>query len=258
MLNADRTTERVPAKVYLVGGGIASLTAAVFMIRDGNIPVCDITVLEQLGEIGGSLDGSGTPESGYVLRGGRMIEGKYLCTFDLFSSIPTLDGSKTVTREIVDWNDTSKTSSRSRLFRNGRGLCCRPRRRKASGIRLSFGSLEPDRDFRCRGTGAGGMKIRLCRPRTALTSAKKTMGRPANPGDQCQRTESSNQAAFRQQERQQKPGHRGHRHIFVFDRIEFLLRWNFHDISLQNGIATSADGPNHLKLLILHFLASMD
>ena len=29
-----------------------------------------------------------------MLRGGRMIESKYLCTYDLFSSIPTLDGSQ--------------------------------------------------------------------------------------------------------------------------------------------------------------------
>jgi oleate hydratase len=107
------------ARVYLVGGGIASLAAAVFMIRDGNIPGCDITILEELDTIGGSLDGSGTPESGYVLRGGRMLESKYLCTFDLFSSIQTLDGSRTVTREIFDWADTLKTSSKSRLFRRG-------------------------------------------------------------------------------------------------------------------------------------------
>ena len=48
-----------------------------------------------------------------------MFESKYLCTFDLFSSIPTLDGSKTVTQEIFDWNETMKTSSKSRLFRDG-------------------------------------------------------------------------------------------------------------------------------------------
>jgi len=67
--------------------------AAAFMIRDGDIPGCDITILEELDVIGGSLDGSGTPEQGYVLRGGRMLESKYLCTFELFSSIPTLDGA---------------------------------------------------------------------------------------------------------------------------------------------------------------------
>ena len=51
-----------------------------------------------------------------------MFESKYLCTFDLFSSIPTLDGSKTVTQEIFDWNETMKTSSKSRLFRGGHRL----------------------------------------------------------------------------------------------------------------------------------------
>ncbi len=48
-----------------------------------------------------------------------MIESKYLCTFDLFSSIPTLDTTKTVTQEIFDWNETMRTSSKSRLFRDG-------------------------------------------------------------------------------------------------------------------------------------------
>jgi oleate hydratase len=90
------------------------------MIRDGDIPRHNITVFEELDTLGGSLDGSGSAENGYVLRGGRMIESKYLCTFGLFSSIPTLDGSKTVTQEIFAWNETMKTSSKSRLVRDGR------------------------------------------------------------------------------------------------------------------------------------------
>ncbi|HEY0232771.1 MAG TPA: oleate hydratase, partial [Dokdonella sp.] len=73
-------------------------------------------------KLGGSLDGSGSAEDGYVVRGGRMLESKYLCTYDLFSSIPTLDGSRTVTQEILDWNQTMKTSSKARLVRNGRRL----------------------------------------------------------------------------------------------------------------------------------------
>jgi len=111
---------RDTAKVYLVGAGIASLAAAVFMIRDGNVLGQNITILEELGKLGGSLDGAGSPEHGYVLRGGRMIESKYLCTYDLFSSIPTLDASKTVTQEIFGWNETMKTSSKARLVRGGR------------------------------------------------------------------------------------------------------------------------------------------
>ena len=108
------------AKVYLVGGGIASLAAAAFMIRDGDVAGHNITILEELDRIGGSLDGDGSSQDGYVLRGGRMLESKYRCTFELFSSIPTLDGKGTVTQEIFAWNETMKTSSKARLFRDGR------------------------------------------------------------------------------------------------------------------------------------------
>jgi oleate hydratase len=107
-------------KVLLVGGGIASLAAAVFLVRDGDIPGRNITIFEELDTIGGSLDGSGSAETGYVLRGGRMLESKYLCTFDLFASIPTLDESRTVTEETFAWNETMKTSSKSRLMRDGK------------------------------------------------------------------------------------------------------------------------------------------
>jgi oleate hydratase len=113
----DRKKDR--PQVYLVGGGIASLAAATFMIRDGNIAGHNITILEQLDKLGGSLDGSGSPKAGYVLRGGRMLESKCLCTYELFSSIPTLDESQTVTQEIFAWNETMKTSSKSRLVRDG-------------------------------------------------------------------------------------------------------------------------------------------
>lgn len=112
-------THRREAKVYLVGGGIASLAAAAFLIRDGDVRGHNITILEELDKVGGSLDGSGSAQDGYVLRGGRMTESKYLCTYDLFASIPTLDESKTVTDEIFDWNKTMKTSSKSRLVRDG-------------------------------------------------------------------------------------------------------------------------------------------
>ena len=59
--------------IYLVGGGIASLASAAYFIRDGKIPGDHITIYEQLPISGGSLDGSGSPENGYVLRGGRML-----------------------------------------------------------------------------------------------------------------------------------------------------------------------------------------
>jgi oleate hydratase len=105
--------------IYLIGGGIASLAAAAFFIRDGDILGRDITIFEESGKMGGSLDAAGTSGQGYVMRGGRMIESKYRCTFDLFSSIPGVDERKTVTQEIFEWNEVMKTSSKARLFRDG-------------------------------------------------------------------------------------------------------------------------------------------
>jgi len=115
----SKAGDRSEAKVYLIGGGIASMAAAAFMIRDGDIVGHDITIIDEGDKLGGSLDGAGSAQDGYVLRGGRMFESKYLCTFGLFSSIPTLDGGRTVTQEIADWNETLKTSSKSRLVRGG-------------------------------------------------------------------------------------------------------------------------------------------
>jgi oleate hydratase len=111
--------DRETGKVHLIGGGIASMAAAAFMIRDGDVLGRNITIYEELACVGGSLDGAGDAESGYVLRGGRMIESKYVCTFDLFAGIPTLDGKTTVSEEIIRWNQTLKTSSKSRLVRAG-------------------------------------------------------------------------------------------------------------------------------------------
>ena len=118
-MNKRDNTER---NAWLVGGGIASLAAAALLIRDGHLPGHRITIFEELDRLGGSLDGSGSPETGYVVRGGRMLEGKYQCTYDLFSSIPTLDRKQTVTQETLQWNEVLKTQSKSRLVRGGRKI----------------------------------------------------------------------------------------------------------------------------------------
>lgn len=108
-------------KVYLVGGGIASLAAAAFLIRDGGVRGENISVLEETGLAGGSLDGDGTPDVGYVIRGGRMFTDEaYTCTYDLLSSIPSLtDPDRTVRDEIRVFNEDNPSHSRSRLVRAG-------------------------------------------------------------------------------------------------------------------------------------------
>ena len=65
------------SKIYIVGSGIAGMAAAYYFIRDGRIPAKNITFLEQLHIDGGSLDGSGNPKEGYMIRGGREMDMTY-------------------------------------------------------------------------------------------------------------------------------------------------------------------------------------
>ena len=111
-------------KAYLIGGGIGSLSAAAFMIRDGKLPGANITILEALPLMGGSLDGSGNAESGYSLRGGRMLTtDNYECTWDLFKSIPSLKNQfKTVFDETVEFNELHQAHSMARLVDRRRAL----------------------------------------------------------------------------------------------------------------------------------------
>ena len=104
-------------KAYLVGGGIGSLAAAAFMIRDGKLPGGNISLLEEMPVMGGSLDGAGDAEGGYSLRGGRMLTTEnYECTWDLFRSIPSLNNEgKSVFEETVEFNERHKPHSLARL-----------------------------------------------------------------------------------------------------------------------------------------------
>lgn len=105
-------------KAYLVGGGIGSLAAAAFMIRDGKLPGANISILESAAVLGGSLDGAGNPELGYSLRGGRMLTtDNYECTWNLYKSIPSLQHpGKTVFDETVEFNERHQANSMARLI----------------------------------------------------------------------------------------------------------------------------------------------
>ncbi|WP_124714027.1 oleate hydratase [Mycolicibacterium nivoides] len=76
---------------WFVGAGLASMSSAVFMIRDGQLPGDKITILERLKLPGGALDGIKEPEKGFVIRGGREMEDHMECLWDLFRTIPSLE-----------------------------------------------------------------------------------------------------------------------------------------------------------------------
>jgi len=104
-------------KAYFVGGGLASLAGAAFLIRDCAFPGDQITVYEGMHILGGSNDGIGTPETGFVCRGGRMLnEETYENFWDLFSSIPSLQNpDRSVTEEILNFDHAHPTCAKARL-----------------------------------------------------------------------------------------------------------------------------------------------
>jgi oleate hydratase len=122
-LKSDRAG-RDKTKAYLVGAGIASLASAAYLIRDGGVPGESICLYEETGVLGGSLDGEGSAERNYVIRGGRMFtEEAYTCMFDLLSFIPSLTSpGKSVKDEIYEFNARVKSHSYSRLVRNGQKI----------------------------------------------------------------------------------------------------------------------------------------
>ena len=109
-------------KAHFIGGGIGSLAGAAFLIRDGGVAGNHITIYEHLQLPGGSLDGSRLADGSYSLRGGRMLTtDHYECTWDLLSSIPSLEHvGRTVRDETVAFNTQHKSHSRARLVDRNR------------------------------------------------------------------------------------------------------------------------------------------
>ena len=57
-------------KAWIVGGGLAGMAAAGFLVRDAQMPGSNITILEASNVDGGALDGAGNELTGWLLRGG--------------------------------------------------------------------------------------------------------------------------------------------------------------------------------------------
>lgn len=125
MATAGKSTiKRRPANtnVYMIGSGIGSLAAAIYLIRDAKVPGKNIKIFETLDVDGGSLDGAGDARRGYMIRGGRMLNiPTYECLQDVMSAIPSIEFDDiSLEEEFLEYNQEFKTHSRARLVdRNG-------------------------------------------------------------------------------------------------------------------------------------------
>jgi oleate hydratase len=120
------------SQIYIVGGGISGLSAAVDAIQDAKIPGKNIHILEELNVPGGALDSTGaTSNKPYKARGARLMDPTvYRSFFKFLAKIPSLEdqeameklgiGSdykvkKTLDDELHEFMLTHKLDSKTRL-----------------------------------------------------------------------------------------------------------------------------------------------
>lgn len=76
---------------YIIGTGLAALTAACYLVRDGQMTGGHIHIFEKDPIPGGACDGYEYPQLGYVMRGGREMDNHFEVMWDLFRSIPSIE-----------------------------------------------------------------------------------------------------------------------------------------------------------------------
>ena len=76
---------------YIIGTGLAALSAACYLVRDGQMKDERIHIFEKDPIPGGACDGFEYPGVGYVMRGGREMDNHFEVMWDLFHSIPSIE-----------------------------------------------------------------------------------------------------------------------------------------------------------------------
>lgn len=76
---------------YIIGTGLAGLSAAFYLVRDGQMKGEHIHLLEKLDLTGGSCDGRKDVTKGFYMRGGREMDNHFECMWDMFRSVPSIE-----------------------------------------------------------------------------------------------------------------------------------------------------------------------
>lgn len=76
---------------YIIGTGLAGLSAAFYLVRDGQMKGEHIHLLEKLELAGGSCDGRKDVTKGFYMRGGREMDNHFECMWDMYRDVPSIE-----------------------------------------------------------------------------------------------------------------------------------------------------------------------
>ena len=76
---------------YIIGTGLAGLTAAFYLVRDGQMKGEHIHLLEKLELAGGSCDGRKDITKGFYMRGGRELDNQFEVMFDILLDVKSIE-----------------------------------------------------------------------------------------------------------------------------------------------------------------------
>lgn len=133
---AERDPERIDA--WILGSGIASLTAAVHLIQEAHVPPSRIHIIESLSAAGSVTASHGDAENGYDFRAGVRPQYNDLCMDSLLSLVPsTSDPTRSVRDEIREFAASLEIQPpRTRfLARKSKGIVRVDAKKMALGLR---------------------------------------------------------------------------------------------------------------------------
>ena len=88
---------------YIVGSGLAGLSAAFYLVRDAQVKGENIHILEALPRSGGSCDGYHDISKGFYMRGGREMDNHFECMWDLYKDVPSIENENVSVLDEYYW-----------------------------------------------------------------------------------------------------------------------------------------------------------
>ncbi len=88
---------------YIIGSGLAGLTAACYLVRDAQMPGENIHILERDPRAGGACDGWDYTQLGYTMRGGREMDNHFEVMWDLYRDIPSIEDENVSVLDYYYW-----------------------------------------------------------------------------------------------------------------------------------------------------------